>query len=51
MGVKSSGNENLNIVIKNREDSGKNKLEKWKMRSIIYLRRSQEEELENYKVR
>lgn len=28
MGVKSSGNENSKIVIKNREDSGKNKLEK-----------------------
>ena len=51
MGAKSSGNENPKIVIKNREDSGKNKLEKSKMRSTIYLRSSQEEELKNYKVR
>lgn len=28
MGAKSRGNENPKIVIKNREDSGKNKLEK-----------------------
>lgn len=41
--MRNSGNKNSITVIKSREDSEKNKLEKCKIRPKICLRRNQEE--------
>lgn len=48
--MRNSGNKNSITVIKSREDSEKNKLEKCKIRPKICLRRNQEEAQEKKKL-